>query len=80
MPDSLPQDDSEGEEVIQDTSENVFQNIGLDQDVLNTLGNSCINSDGLFQRNMPDYSLELILPKDWQKHITNYNYYNYFLK
>ena len=40
----LPED-SEGEEVIQDTSKNVFQNTGLDPDALNTLGNFCINSN-----------------------------------
>ena len=78
MPDSVSQEYSEGEEVIQDTSKNVFQNTGLDLDALNSLGNSRINSDGLFQRNMPHYSLELILPKDWQKHIANYKEYNRF--
>ena len=64
--------------MIQDTSKNVFQNTGLDLDILNSLGNSRINSDGLFQRNMPHYSLELILPKDWLKYITNYKEYNRF--
>ena len=62
---------------MQDTSKNVFQNTGLDLDVLNSLGNSRIDSDGLFQGNMPHYSLELILPKDWQKHI-NYKEHNRF--
>ena len=62
--------DSEEEEVIQDTSKNVFQNTGLDLDALNSLGNPRISSDGLFQRYMSHYSLELILPKDWQRHIT----------
>ena len=78
FPDSLSQEDSSGEEVIQDTSKNVFQNTGLELDALNTLENSRINSDGLFQRNMPVYSLELILPKDWQKRITNYEKYGRF--
>ena len=78
LPDSVSQENSEREEVIQDTSKNVFQNTGLDLDVLNLLGNSRINSDGLFQRNMPHYSLELILPKDWHKYITNYKEYNRF--
>ena len=55
LPDSVSQEDSEGEEVIQDTSKNVFQNTGLELDALNSLGNSRINSDGLFQRNMPHY-------------------------
>ena len=32
LPDSVYQEDSEGEEVIQDTSKNVFQNTGLDLD------------------------------------------------
>ena len=62
---------------MQDTSKNVFQNTGLDLDVLNSLGNSRIDSDGLFQGNMPHYSLELILSKDWQKHI-NYKEHNRF--
>ena len=66
LPDSVSQEDSEGEEVIQDTSKNVFQNTGLELDALNSLGSSRFNSDGLFQRNMPHYSLELTLPKDWQ--------------
>ena len=48
--------------MIQNTSKNVSQNAGLEPDALNTLGNSCISSDKLFQRKMPDYSLELILP------------------
>ena len=39
--------------MIQDTSKNLFQNTGLDLDSLNSLGNSRINSDKLFQRNMP---------------------------
>ena len=64
--------------MIQDTSKNLFQNTGLDLDSLNSLGNSRINSDKLFQRNMPHNSLELILPKDWQKHITNNKEYNRF--
>ena len=66
LPDSVSQEDSEGEEVMQDTSKNVFQNTGLELDALNSLGNSRINSDGLFQRNMPHYSLELTIPKDSQ--------------
>ena len=48
LPDSVSQEYSEGKEVIQDTSKNVFQNTWLDLDALNSLGNSCINSDGLF--------------------------------
>ena len=32
LPDSVYQEDSEGEEVIQDTSKNVFQNTELDLD------------------------------------------------
>ena len=47
-------------------------------DALDSLENSCINSEKLFQRNMPHYSLDLILPKEWQKHITNYKEYNRF--
>ena len=66
LPDSVSQEDSEGEEVMQDTTKNVFQNTELELDALNSLGNSRITSDGLFQRNMPHYSLELILPKDWK--------------
>ena len=76
LPDSVSQEDSEVEKVMQDTSKNVFQNTGLDLDALNSLGNSRIISDGLFQRNMPHYSLELTIPKDWQKHITNYKGHN----
>ena len=76
LPDSVSQEDSEVEKVMQDTSKNVFQNTGLDLDALNSLGKSRIISDGLFQRNMPHYSLELIIPKDWQKHITNYKGHN----
>ena len=64
LPDSVSQEYSEGEEVMQDTSKNAFQNTGLNLDALNSLGNSRINSDGLFQKNMPHYSLELIIPKD----------------
>ena len=45
LPDSVSQEDSEGEEVMQDTSKNVFQNTGLDLDALNSLGNSRIYSD-----------------------------------
>ena len=45
LPDSVSQKDSEGEEVMQDTSKNVFQNTGLDLDALNSLGNSRIYSD-----------------------------------
>ena len=78
LPDSVSQEDSEGEEVMQDTSKNVFQNTGLDLDAVYSLGNSRIYSDWLFQRNMPHYSLELILLKDWQKHITNYKECNRF--
>ena len=78
MPDSVSREYSQGDKVIQDTSKSVFQNTGLDLDALNLLGNSRINSDGLFHGNMPHYSLELILPKDWQKHITNYKEYNRF--
>ena len=62
LPDSVSQEYSEGKEVIQDTSKNVFQNTWLDLDALNSLGNSCINSDGLFQRNMPHYSLRVNTP------------------
>ena len=76
LPDSVSQEDSEVEKVMQDASKNVFQNTGLDLDALNSLGKSRIISDGLFQRNMPHYSLELIIPKDWQKHITNYKGHN----
>ena len=76
LPDRVSQEDSEGEKVMEDTSKNVFQNTRLDLDALSSLGNSRINSDGLFQRNMPHYSLELIIPKDWQKHITNYKGHN----
>ena len=76
LPDSVSLEYSQGEEVIKDTSKNLLQNTGPDLDTLNSLGNSCINSDGLFQRNMPHYSLEPILPKDWQKHITNYKEYD----
>ena len=78
MPDSVSQEYSQGDKVIQDNSKNVFQNTGLDVDTLNSLGNSRINSDGLFQRNMSHYSLELILTKDWQKHITDYKEDNRF--
>ena len=78
MPDSVSQEHSDGEEVIKDTSKYVFQNTKLDLDALNSLRNSRINSDGLFYRNTPHYSLELILPKDWQKHITKYKEYNRF--
>ena len=78
MPDSLSQEVYEGEEVMQDTCKNIFQKTGLDLDALNTLGNSRINSDGLFLRNIRDYSLELTLSKDWQKHITNYKEYGRF--
>ena len=78
LPDSVSREDSEGEEVMQDTSKNVFQNTGLDLDAVYSLGNSRIYSDWLFQRNMPHYSLELILLKDWQKHITNYKECNRF--
>ena len=77
-PDNLSQEDSKGEEVIQNTSKNIFQNNGLDLDALNRLVNSHINSDGLFQGNMLDNSLELTLPKNWQKHITNYKEYDRF--
>ena len=63
---------------MQNTSKNVSQITGLDLNALNTLGNSSINSDELFQTNMPDYSLELILPKDWQKHVTSYKKYDQF--
>ena len=76
LPDSVSLEYSQGEEVIKDTSKNVFQNTGPDLDTLNSLGNSCINSDRLFQRNMPHYSLEPVLPKDWQKYITNYKEYD----
>ena len=71
FPCNLSQWDFAGEEVIQNTRKNLFQNTVLDLDALNRLGNSHINSDGLFQRNMPDNSLELILLKKWQKHSTN---------
>ena len=48
LPDSVSQEHSDGEEVIKDTSKNVFQNTRLDLDALNSLRNSRINSDGLF--------------------------------
>ena len=45
LPDSVSQEDSEGEEVMQDTSKNVFQNTGLDLDAVYSLGNSRIYSE-----------------------------------
>ena len=66
LPDSVSQEDSEGEELMQGTTTNAFQNTGVELDALNSLGSCQINSDRLFQRNMPHYFLELILPKDWQ--------------
>ena len=61
LPDILLQEDSEGDTRDQ---QKYLSKTGRDLDALNKLENSRINSDGLFQRNIPHYSLELTVPND----------------